>query len=336
MFCKCVNIFILLPQFLTKKHKKMSKKKSHTGKRMIELFGAVCVLFFITSCKTTDFYQFYKVNSISEFSKNSNSMVFEDNNCKVMYDFWGEGGDVGFMIYNKTDDNIYIDMKECFFIDNSIAYDYFQNRTFTNTRTSSVSISNSNSAVYNYTGMNAMGLNASKSISGTNYQGFKSIGAGVASASAVSSGIAVTQSKGVIASSGTSTSYKEMKIICIPAKTAKVISGYVITDALYRDCDLLRYPSKGQIRTLKFSNNKSPFVFSNRITYTVGKSENPFTFENKFYVSEITNYPKDAVKTTIDEVYCGEKGDAKLEVFKNYSPDSFYIPYYKEKSKFKH
>ena len=82
-----------------------------------------------------------------------------------------------------------------------------------------------------------------------------------------------------------------MKIVTIPSGTLKFISEYNINESLYRDCDLLRYPKRSQVRTLQFMKDDSPYVFSNRIAYRVGESAEPVQFENEFYVSEITNYP---------------------------------------------
>jgi len=320
--------------------KKETSRKSRAKKGNVVLFlWLATILPFMTSCKSTVFYQFYKVNSINEFSKNSNSLVFEDDNCKVFYDFWGPSGDVGFMIYNKTDENIYVNKKESFFIENGMAYDYFKNRTYENSKSSSMSFSNSNMAMYGVTGMDAVGLGASTSVSGSNYQGFKqtnAVAAGASSAIAQTAEIANTKTKGFTTSSGYSVSYKEMDVICIPPKTSKIISEYCITNALYRDCDLRKYPSKSQIRTLKYTGAKSPYVFSNKIAYTVGKSKDLFIFDNKFYVSEITNYPKKSVMVEGNKMFCGEKSDEIYEFFNNYSPDSFYIQYDKGKDKHKY
>jgi len=307
-------------------------RKNSAGKRNIVLLLMAIIFSFMTSCKSNVFYQFYKVNSINESSKNSNPLVFEDDNCRVFYDFWGSQGGVGFIFYNKTDENIYINMKESFFIKNNRAYDYFQNRTFANSKSTSVSISNSNMAAYNVTGMDAVGLGASTSVSGYNYQGFKqtnNIAAGIASAIAVTAGIANTKTKGVTTSSASSVSSKEMDIVCIPPKTYKVISEYNITNSLYSDCDLPWYPSKGQVRTIKFTSAKSPYIFSNKIAYTVGKSKDIFTFDNKFYVSGITNYPEKAVITKRYRDVCGKRSNEKYDSFNNYSPDSFYFQYTK-------
>ena len=319
--------------------KKGMNRNNHIGKNILRLLGVVTFLLFVSSCRTTTFYQFYKVNSINEFSKGSNSLVFEDNNCKVFYDFWGEGGEVGFMIFNKTEENIYVNMKESFFINNGIAHDYYQNRQFTNSKSFSTSVSFSNTAMYSYANLNAFGLNASTSVSGYNYQGFKqtnAISAGVTSMISATAGIAATETKKVSASLGSITTYTERDVVCVPPQTTKVITEYCVTGTVYRDCDLRRYPSRNQVRTIKFTNSKSPFIFSNKIAYTVGKSENLFTFDNKFYVSEITNYPKEAVIVVRYDEFCGDRSDTKSEFLKNYSPDNFFIKYDKVKSRFRY
>ena len=59
-----------------------------------------------------------------------NNLVFEDDNCKIMYDFWEEYGNIGFIFTNKTSENIYLHLDECFFVKNGIAEDYYQQRVF--------------------------------------------------------------------------------------------------------------------------------------------------------------------------------------------------------------
>ena len=56
----------------------------------------------ITSCSVTNYYQVYKADSENGIIKNNN-IVFEDQNCKVSYNLWSEGGNVGFEIYNKSE-----------------------------------------------------------------------------------------------------------------------------------------------------------------------------------------------------------------------------------------
>ena len=264
----------------------------------------------LTSCGSSKFYQIYKVDTISSVSKTGDALVYEDENCKVSYNFWGQGGNAGFYFYNKTAENIYINMEESFFICNGFAFDYYKNRTFTHLQNFSLSLLNNQTS---------------------NANAILDIGWLFASVSTKS-----TTTKSQNMSSGASISYNEEKIICIPPKSTKIIAEYHITESLYRDCNLFMHPSKKKIKTSAFLESESPFVFSNKIAYTIGQSENLLQFENKFYISEITNYPQEEVIEVKYEDFCGEKGALLKEYFKNSSPDKFYIQYNKGKTNFKH
>ena len=83
----------------------------------------------LSSCKST-FFQVYKTNSDGVLEANSNVLVFENNDCKVVYNLWEEGGNVGFKLFNKTNENIYLDLGESFFILNGEAFDYYKEREY--------------------------------------------------------------------------------------------------------------------------------------------------------------------------------------------------------------
>jgi hypothetical protein len=240
----------------------------------------------LTSCAiTTEYYQVYKTN-IDNGIVDKNEIVFEDNNCKVFYDLWNEGGDVGFSIYNKTESDLTIYLNKTFFVLNGVAYEYFQNRTFSKS-------SNSGTSVTSYNYPNYWNNNLAN-VTGSSSTGF-------------------------------SITYKEKPDLTIPSKTLIHISEYNVTNERYASCDLSRYPSRKNIKTLKYSNGNSPFVFYNRITYAT-KSDT-LRLENKFYVSEITNYPADEMFDYIDTTACGKRLDFATTVFKDVTPDKFYIKY---------
>ena len=95
------------------------------------------------------------------------------------------------------------------------------------------------------------------------------------------------------------------------------------------NCDLLKFPSKRKVKTLKFDKTNSPFVFYNLISY---KSKvDSGRIENKFYVSEITNLPSTEMVTSSYDGECGEKLQVSKKVFKEVPPDKFYIKYGEEK-----
>jgi len=259
-----------------------------------------------TSCVTTEFYQICKITPESNIATKDNLLVYEDNNCKVLYNLWDDGGSVGFQFYNKTEINIYINLEECFFIDNGIANNYYKNRVYSY----STNTGSTQSIAQSMTGLNSLHLIQTNS----------------ASVNAMST-------------NGRSVSSKEESLICIPALSSKIIKEYSVTETPYRDCDLLRNPNKTQIKTLTFKKENSPIVFSNRIEYKVGQTGTPIKFENKFFVSEITNYPKSEIIESKDDKYCGEvisTSIEKTEYFKNVSQDKFYIKYSWGSTDFKH
>ena len=83
----------------------------------------------ISSCAVTEYYQVFQTNTENGIL-DKNRIMFEDKNCSVYYNLWAEGGDVGFSIYNKTENDLTIYLTKSFFVLNGIAYEYYQNRTF--------------------------------------------------------------------------------------------------------------------------------------------------------------------------------------------------------------
>lgn len=262
-----------------------------------------------SSCRTT-FYQVYRAVPSDKSMANKDELVYKDENCEVTYNLWSHGGSMGFGFFNKTKENIYLNLDECFFVRNDVANDYYQEREFTQSSNIGSKSSHKKGVSAALTGLNFLGL--------------------------IQSNQAAEVSESLMTSSGSSISAKEQKIITIPPGTLKFISEYNINESLYRDCDVLKYPKRKQIRTLHFMKDDSPLVFSNRITYRVGESSVPVQFENQFYVSEITNYPeKEIVKEDYHE-FCGEKSMEKYNIFKIKSPDRFYIMYLKNFQDTKH
>lgn len=265
------------------------------------LFFAALIAFTLTSCMTRSYYQVYKVTPDDNITLKENSLVYEDENCKVLYDLWGNGGNIGFAFQNKTDKNIYLNMEESFFIMNGTASNYYQNRVFSNTTSSGTSVSR--------------GAHASRSMINQ---------------------IAVSGFVGIMNASGKTVSYTEEKIVCIPAMSSKNIAEYSITQSLFRDCALLKYPKKNQIKTKSFTKANSPLIFSNRIVYAVGLLAKPVKLENEFYGAQITNFPEREVFETKADVFCGQKGTGKTRSFKNVAPDKFYINYIKGQDTWEH
>lgn len=121
------------------------------------------------------------------------------------------------------------------------------------------------------------------------------------------------------------------KIICIPAKTAKIVSEFTIASKIYHDCDLYLNPGKKDRKSISFSKESSPLTFGNIIAYSVGDSESLIRVKNDFYISKVTNYTSNEITETVNKTECGKKLSEKEIVVKESGPDRFYN-YYSVKS----
>ncbi len=239
---------------------------------MKKLLLLSCIIVAFTSCSSS-YYQIYNTQS-SNVNLINDELCYEDANCKISYNFWTEGGSAGFMIENKTAETLYVDLNECYFIKNGMAYDYFLNRTFTQGSSKSASVSN----------MVSLSGNANLS---SPFNPTQSVITSAGSFLLNSLGVAKSSKNSV--SSSQSVSIEEKEIISIPANSSKIITEYSINYNLYRSCDQKLFPSKKQVKALSFTPNNSPLTFSNIITYKVGENGNYESVENGFYVSDITN-----------------------------------------------
>ena len=267
-------------------------------KKLIYLFLALLM----TSCASTSFYQVYNVKTNQETITKTDNLVFEDENCKISYNLWSNGGNIGFDIYNKTDEKIYVNLNESNFILNGFANDYYKNRTFTTSESKSASASKISTGSISVTGINVY----------NNIQ---------------TNQVKRSSSANISSSVGYAVTIKEDSIIRVPSKTTKRISEYSINSTLIRDCDLFKYPSKNTIKGKSYSIEQSPIIFSNIIIYE-SKGER-ITAQNEFYVSEIANYPATEFFEYKYTEYCGKKSESKTKFNKFYNTDKFYIKYSK-------
>lgn len=222
-----------------------------------------------------NYYQVYKTLASEDVLMEHDNLVYEDDNCKISYDFWAEGGNFGFRFFNKSDKNIYIDLEKTFLIRNGIANNYYKGRSYTE----------------------ASGI-----------------------------GLVATYT----------TSREEESVICVPYNSSKIIYEYSINEDLIRDCYLLKYPSRKQVSKLYYSKDDSPLVFSNRIAYRLDGEEPVQTFENEFYISEVSNVPESEMFISDFLRFCEQESMIMKQYFKTTSPDMFYIKYSKGDDQWKH
>jgi len=293
-------------------------------------YPVICLL--VTSCAPIINYQVLKVKS-DNLNEQKDALVFENDQCKVLYNLWEENGSIGFVFFNKTDKTIYIDKPECFFVLNGIANDYFQNRTYT--KSSSIGVSSSKGGAYARTSSSETGTSTTFAKSETNLLNAlssgilttKTIGSSSSYSESMIYSESIYQSQGVSVSKGFSVSYMESPTIAIPPKSFKIINEFNIITKRYKGCDLVDRPARN-IQSNSFTESNSPYIFSNRICYRIDSiNQDPITIVNNFYVSEISNMPSDKFFYDDYETVCGERSYWKVKFRKFASPECFYIEY---------
>jgi hypothetical protein len=272
-----------------------------TGTSLASLLIATAICFGFTSCKQL-YYQVYEVNSDS-LNQKDNSLVYENNDLKVMYNLWGENGSVGFIVQNKTDKDLFLDMGQTFFIKNGAAYDYFKNREFTTTRTMAESVDFSLSQSYPGIG----GYWPARYFVPTT----------------------VSELTKLLKGTSKSVTEKEKELICVPARAYKVISEYHINPELKMTCDRHKDFPHSTVELESYSADSSPLTFKNRLAYSFSKNgEGLKHIENAFYVSGISNYStKAATEKVKEKVDCYSKEKVEQRYFKIGGPNKFYQSY---------
>lgn len=273
-----------------------------------------CVALLMASCNAGTYYQVVDVKS-TNLQKESNNYVYNDGVCKIVYNFWRDGGNAGFSIENLSDDVIYVDLANTFLIVNGWAYDYYKARNYGVGKSFQVATGKS-------AGMST-GLSASATAYGmwrggalNGYPGSISAQASSVTSSQVSSSISEASSSNL--------QYAEKPIVAIPPQASKSFFEYVIMDDVIQDCSVNLKVKKGQSEGKTYTASESPINFINYITYKKGENGATKVFTNNFFLAGYKNYNyKDVIKKT--KVGCKET--VRLEYFELSGADRFYVKY---------
>lgn len=269
----------------------MTYKHPHRTMRKIATFAFGALM--MASCSKS-YIQIVEVTS--EVPVLSNNYVDSDGSCRVTYNLWSQGGDPGFVVENLTDKVLYIDLSNTFLIKNGAAYDYFRNRTYGNSSSSTIT----------------KGVSATASAYGvwavTRLAGSKS--ASSSSASSITSTSAVT--------------VNEKSLVAIPPHAHKTFSEYSISDIVIQDCSVRMFPQRNRPEGRSFSKQESPITFTNYITYHVGEEGTPQIITQEFYVSAYKNY---CTKDVVEKEKVGCKKQKFVQYNKYGTPAKYYIMY---------
>lgn len=264
------------------------------------LLVAFATSLMLSSCSKT-FYQVYNTET-SGLVEKGDALIYENDDCELVYNLWAEDGNIGFIIKNKTDDDLFVFMPQTFFVKNDMAFDYFKNREY----------------------RKAESMNESSGASvGASVFGLASLWNGVYDASK-SASLNAGKTRGVSYTLVT----KESPIVCIPAHSLKIISEYSISNKLFLNCNKKQDFPKNKSMPLTYSKEDSPLKFKNRIAYSFSKDGSALKYvENEFWVSGLINYSaKEAgYKKKVKECY--EEYETEVYTFKVASPNKFYNSY---------
>lgn len=225
------------------------------------------------------YIQVATLNSDTVQLSDKGEFYYENEVARIDYYFnVKENGLFSFSIKNLTAEDIYVDMAKSYFINNGIATDYYG-------RSTTVTVGSSRSSSYS--------INTSYS----NYPN-KIETSGIASSYTVSESVSETK---------TSASY-----VGIPGESARVFTGFMISDTHYTEKGFVEYPYQGYPEVREFNKDESPLVIINRITLIVGGEE--IVIENKMYATKYVN--------ALDNVYAGYRPYSE-----NLGNNQFYIIY---------
>ena len=237
------------------------------------------ILFALCMVSCAPYIQVATLNSDTVQLSDKGEFYYENEVARIDYYFnVKENGLFSFSIKNLTAEDIYVDMAKSYFINNGIATDYYG-------RSTTVTVGSSRSSSYS--------INTSYS----NYPN-KIETSGIASSYTVSESVSETK---------TSASY-----VGIPGESARVFTGFMISDTHYTEKGFEEFPYQGYPEVREFNKDESPLVIINRITLIVGGEE--IVIENKMYATKYVN--------ALDNVYAGYRPYSE-----NLGNNQFYIIY---------
>lgn len=275
-------------------------------KQFVKLCFVAGIALHMASCasimySTYEFVQVLRTQPTSADSKIKESyggMLYEDDICAIYYNFWSEGGNMGYEFHNKTNEIIYLDLGKSFYIINGMAYDCHNNRTLMSAQTSCSIYSNA--YIDNSTSLYTPSVNSNQIY--TNELGILSMFVSDPSLSNMSAStdnsFSTTNSATVPNGVSTEHSVIESPIIAIPPQSSKFVGNQILTDDIFLSCEREYYPSDSSMTS--YSLEDSPLVFSNYISLRVGDNGPLQTIQNEFYVSSITNYAKPSTLVYIE------------------------------------
>lgn len=247
-------------------------------KKVLLIFAIGC---FLSSCTAT-YYQVYRVET--ELEKKKDAIVYSDEYCDVIYNLWDENGNLSFVFMNRSDKDIVLDLSRSFFIKNGIAFDYYEDKSYTEGY--SKNYSSTVGVLDSYT----------KQVTKSGYTHTPYLWTPTMIGVSRGKTMGTTQGKNVSYNSSVTT--HSVKTITVPAQSSKVVTGFIISNYIYKDKEDKDFNRPKNIsREINYSKEISPLLFRNRIYYSIdGRG---YYIDNEFWVSCVKNMSEKKFKKTI-------------------------------------
>lgn len=272
------------------------------------LFPLAVATWLCSACSPLLYQQIATLTSENVTLKDNGAYVYEDGVMNIEYDFWSESGEFTFVVTNNSDEDIYLNLAESYFVNNGYAHDYYQARTY----------------VYTSRNVATTGLTATASVAGQ-ASVYGSMLGNIASLGATK-GYSASKTNAVSSERGTSVEFAEKPVVCIPAHSYKVFEEFRVAATVFRECGFVRDPSKKENALREYTDYTSPKVIENRLVFNIGDVVVPVT--NVFYVSQYQNIAKDNATELVKVENCdGTKRDVR--VHKLSANNKFFITYTK-------
>ncbi len=268
---------------------------------MKNIYKILAFFIIFGACTPRTYYQLVETES-KDLVKHEDFLSFENDDLQISYNLWGDKGSGDFIVFNKTNKDIFIDLKRSHLITNGFAQTYFQNRIYETPRISFFSAANEEE------------IKEQKKIK---FPG-------------VTPKTITNQAADVV-------KFNEERIICIPPNCSQFIFGFYLQTELYRDCNLIRFPKIKELSSQEFSYEDSPLKFRNRITYSFSEDiTNLKSIENEFRVVKITNYPENSFISSEHLQFCNDSSSLKIATFVFSNNASYYFKYKLDPGTIKH
>ncbi|HOK37052.1 MAG TPA: hypothetical protein P5538_00360 [Bacteroidales bacterium] len=260
-------------------------------------FSILILAALVFACTPQNYYQLIETDTSTQ-NITSNYFFFENEDVIIQYNLWSNLGNGNFILHNKTNNDIFIDMKRSHFIVNDFAQTYFQNRHFNPKKIGTLNQENTDEESLKIPGFTKLANPQQTNIE---------------------------------------ISFNEERIICLPPHSKKIIQGFELQQQPIRDCRLYRFPKKTEITSIEFDKENSPITFRNRICYSFKEDFTVSKYiEDSFYIKKITNLPSTEFEKQEFMVFCGDSTDYRVKYYPLMKPNSYYILYKLEPSKFNH